>query len=115
MASAGQKAATRLAEHLNSKMFAVLAEPNRVELIKILLLHGPADIGTLAEHLPQDRSVISRHLKLMLDAQIVTCKKESRHRIYSLNGATILSKFDAIVEECRRAITHCCPPKNSDR
>lgn len=91
-------------------MFAALAEPNRTELIKILLVHGPADISSIAEHLPQDRSVISRHLKVMLDADLVTCRKDGRQRIYALNGSVLIARFEAIVREAKNAVAVCCPP-----
>jgi DNA-binding transcriptional ArsR family regulator len=55
--------ANELVAVLDSKFFKSLGEPVRVEIIRFLLLNGRADIATIAENMPQDRSVISRHLK----------------------------------------------------
>jgi DNA-binding transcriptional ArsR family regulator len=58
-------------EVLNSAFLRALTEPARLELLRVLLLHGPADVATIASHLPQDRSVISRHLKVLEQAGVV--------------------------------------------
>ena len=101
-------AAKRLVSFLDDELFAALSEPVRVELVRVLLLHGPADIATISEHFAQDRSVVSRHLKVLLDADLVTCERESRRRIYDLNGPAIVEKFEAITREARAAVAVCC-------
>ena len=63
-----ERAATRIVELLDSPFLRALTEPARLEVLRVLILHGPADIGELASHLPQDRSVVSRHLKTLEDA-----------------------------------------------
>ena len=71
--------ANRMVDVLDSKFFKSLSEPVRVQILRYLLLHGRADIGTIANILPQDRSVISRHLNLMQEVGILNCEKETRH------------------------------------
>ncbi len=71
--------ANRMVDVLDSKFFKSLSEPVRVQILRYLLLHGRTDIGTIANNLPQDRSVISRHLNLMQEVGILNCEKESRH------------------------------------
>ena len=65
--------AEELVEAVDSKFFKTLSEPVRVQILKYLMLNGRADIQTIAENMPQDRSVISRHLNLMQEAGILTC------------------------------------------
>ena len=103
------KAVDDLITALDSKLFKALSEPVRGEILRFLLLNGRADISTIAENLPQDRSVISRHLNLMAEAGILIAEKESRHRFYSLNGATFLSEFEGIVESLKKCMAECCP------
>ena len=103
--------ANKLVSAMDSKFFKSLGEPVRVEIIRFLLLNGRADIGTIAENMPQDRSVISRHLNLMHEVGILTCTKESRHMFYSLNINTFLKKFTDItrlVETCRKECGPLC-------
>jgi len=94
---------------LDSKMFKVLTDPTRTQILRFLLLNGRADISTIAEHLPQDRSVISRHLNMMAEAGLLLAEKKTRHRFYTLNGETFLREFETVVENIRTCMKACCP------
>jgi DNA-binding transcriptional ArsR family regulator len=99
-----------LAKNLDSKFFKTLSDPVRQELLKYLMLNGRVDVGTIAQHLPQDRSVISRHLQLMRDAGILISEKEGRYVYYSIDGQEFLTKLEALVDQVRACIPVCCPP-----
>lgn len=98
-----------LAKNLDSKFFKSLSEPVRQELLKYLLLNGRSDVGTIAQHLPQDRSVISRHLQFMHKTGILNCEKEGRFVYYSINGKDFLAKLESLVDQVRACIPICCP------
>lgn len=104
------RAAATMIQVLDSDFLRALTEPARLELMKVLLLHGPADIGTLASHLPQDRSVVSRHLKVLEQAGIVQVERQGRHRIYALDGAAFLGTLEDILTKTRALTSICCPP-----
>jgi DNA-binding transcriptional ArsR family regulator len=72
--------------------------------LKLLILRGRMDIGEIAAELPKDRSVISRHLDFMREAQIVRAEKEGRHVYYEIDLAFVRDKFRAIVDRLDR----CC-------
>jgi DNA-binding transcriptional ArsR family regulator len=59
-----------LVKVLDSKFLKALSEPVRIEILKFIMRNGRTDIGTIAENMPQDRSVISRHLNLMHEVGI---------------------------------------------
>jgi DNA-binding transcriptional ArsR family regulator len=101
------KTVEKLIEALNSKLFKALSEPVRAEILKYLLINGRSDIGTIAENLPQDRSVISRHLSLMSEAGILSSKKEARHVYYEINGNAFLDEFEGIVENIKKCMCEC--------
>ena len=107
--------ANKLMDVMDSKFFKSMGEPVRVRIIRFLLLNGRADIGTIAENMPQDRSVISRHLNLMQDVGILDCEKESRHMFYSLNAPVFLERFMNITDLIKNCIKECgplcCKPK----
>ena len=94
---------------LDSKFFKTLSEPVRVQILRFILLNGRADIGTIAENMPQDRSVISRHLSQMQAVGILTCEKESRHVFYSINARMFLERFINITELTKLCIDECGP------
>ena len=94
--------AEEVVEALDSKFFKTLSEPVRVQILKYLMLNGRADIQTIAENMPQDRSVVSRHLNLMQEAGILTGEKENRHVFYNVNGQPFIEKLVDITEKIRK-------------
>ncbi|MBE7448095.1 MAG: helix-turn-helix transcriptional regulator [Kofleriaceae bacterium] len=104
------RAAARIVEVLDSPGLRALAEPARLEVLRVLLLLGPADIGALASHLPRDRSVVSRHLKTLEDAGLVRAERDGRHRIYELDGAAFIGALERVLGETRALAAVCCPP-----
>ena len=95
---------------LDSPFLRALTEPARLDLLRVLLLHGPANIGTLAAQLPQDRSVISRHLKVLEQAGIVHAESQGRERVYALDGPGFVGKLERILGQARALAACCCPP-----
>ena len=103
-----ERAATRMVEILDSPFLRALTEPARLELLRVLLVHGPGDIATLAERMPQDRSVISRHLTTLEDAGIVRGQREGRHRVYAIDGASFVTHLERILQETKGLAAICC-------
>ena len=107
----GIQAADKLVLALDSKIFKALGEPVRAQILRFLILHGRSDISTIAQHLPQDRSVISRHLSLMAEAGLLHANKETRHVYYMINGQAVLQEFENIVDTIKKCVADCCPEK----
>lgn len=95
--------------NFDSKFFKTLSEPVRMEILKYLMLNGRSDIGTIAKNMPQDRSVVSRHLNLMYEAGILNCEKETRHVYYEINGNAFIGKLENITRQIRQCMAKCCP------
>lgn len=102
-------AAQELVNLFDSRFFAALSEPARVEILKLLIVYGRADIAAISQHLPQDRSVISRHLKLMEEAGILVREKEGRHVYYQVSAQGIIGRLETILDQVKRAVAACCP------
>ena len=105
-----ERAAHELAEILDAKLFRALCDPVRQEIVGILTLEGRANVQSVAQHLPQDRSVISRHLAVLHDAGIVRRTKEGRHVFFEVDGPTIVKRMEKILERFRKIVPLCCPP-----
>ncbi len=56
----------------------------RREIIR-LLLPGPLSVGTLAAELPISRPAVSRHLRILRHAELVTEKAEGNRNLIYLN------------------------------
>lgn len=94
-------------EIFSSEFFKIFGEPVRFEILKFLVVHGESDIGTIAEGFPQDRSVISRHLKTMLASGLVVCTKVDRRKLYYVNGIGILETLEAVTCYVRQLVESC--------
>lgn len=94
---------------IDFRFIRALGEPVRIEILKYLAIHGESDVKSLADKLPQDRSVISRHLALMEQAGLVQVRKEGRHMIYSVDGEKALIKSEQVADIIRRCLQiDCC-------
>jgi DNA-binding transcriptional ArsR family regulator len=109
--NARERAAARIVELFDTPLFKALTEPARLDVLRVLLVHGAADIAAIAERLPQDRSVISRHLKTLREAGIVRASRAGRRVIYELDGLGFVRELDAIVAELKSLTPACCPPR----
>ena len=99
-----------LVQALDSKMFKALTDPTRTQILKFLMLNGRCDISSIAANLPQDRSVISRHLNMLAEAGLLVAEKETRHRFYTINCEVFLDEFETIVANLKTCIAECCAP-----
>jgi len=66
--------------------FDALSDPHRREILR-LLGQGDKPVRELAAALPISRPAVSRHLKLLRRAGLVTDRAEGTRRIYHLDGA----------------------------
>lgn len=102
-----QRAVDELVDVLDSRFFKALGEPVRVEILKHLMLNGCCDVSHVAQALPQDRSVISRHLNQMYQAGLLSCRKEGRYCFYEVDNAFFLSRAERITDAIKRCIVEC--------
>lgn len=103
-------AAARIVALLDSPFLRALTEPARLEVLRVLIIKGPSDIAEIASELPQDRSVISRHLKVLEEAGIVRAERDGRHRIFALEAAGFIVPLERILSETKALAPICCPP-----
>lgn len=97
--------ARRLSGILDAEFFRALCEPVRLQLIVELVRTGSSDVGGLAASMPQDRSVISRHLQVLERAGIVRSHQHGRHVFYELQGPETVNHFETILTEMRALLT----------
>ncbi len=105
-----EQAVQGLVDVLDSRLLTALAEPARIELLKVLVLHGRQDVAGVAAKLPQHRSVISRHLGILHEAGLLTRHKVERNVYYELDGGACVGKFRDMLEKVEAMVRVCCPP-----
>ncbi len=69
------------------EFFAALAEPNRMNIIiRLLDATEPMSVTALSETVPVHVSVVSRHLRQLERAGLVTSERVGRTVLYRANG-----------------------------
>jgi DNA-binding transcriptional ArsR family regulator len=63
--------------------FEVLAEPTRRRILD-LLLDGPRAVGELVKRLKVSQPGVSKHLRVLREAGLVSVRSEAQRRIYEI-------------------------------
>jgi len=85
--------------------FEALADPVRRALL-LRLRRGPARVADLAADHPISRPAVSRHLKVLVDAGLVSAEDRGRERHYAL--------IDTGLEPVRRLLRDLAPDPRFD-
>ena len=66
------------------QLFSVLADPVRLEIVHMLAT-SERTAGEIADRFPVSGPAISRHLRVLRESGVATCRAEAQRRIYRLN------------------------------
>ena len=80
--------------------FTIIAEPNRRQLLDALL-DGGKSVNTLVECIGMSQPVVSKHLKILREAGLVTVIPQGQRRLYRLNPDP-LSEIESWLEPYRQ-------------
>ncbi|HEX2102979.1 MAG TPA: metalloregulator ArsR/SmtB family transcription factor [Solirubrobacteraceae bacterium] len=69
--------------------FDALGDPHRRAIVELLAGGGDRSVQELADALPISRPAVSRHLRLLKDAGLVTDRPEGTRRLYRLHDEGI--------------------------
>ena len=83
----------------NQDVFRAIADPTRRAILDRLRA-GPAPVNTLAAEFSQSRPAISKHLRVLREARIVTERRDGRERVYRIRPAR-LEDVDQWIETYR--------------
>ena len=74
-------------------VFQALADPTRRAILG-LLRQGSQPVGSIARDFPVSRPAISRHLRVLREAELVSEIRVGRNRFYELNAAPLRTVDD---------------------
>ncbi len=77
-----------------------LAEPNRLRIVE-LLRGGPSSVNSIVERLHLSQPLVSKHLRVLSDAQLVRARANAQQRIYKLEAARF-QELDTWLKTFRR-------------
>lgn len=80
--------------------FEIVAEPNRRRILDLLRVESRA-VGDLASELRLAQPAVSKHLRILREAGLVTAKVDAQRRLYELRPEP-LQELDAWVAPYRR-------------
>ena len=66
-----------------SDVFNAVAKPHRREILDTLIA-GEKAVGTIVTDLSMSQPQVSKHLRVLSEVGLVTCRAEGRRRLYSL-------------------------------
>jgi DNA-binding transcriptional ArsR family regulator len=72
-----------IARRADNDVFRAIAEPTRRAILDRLRA-GPAPVNALAADFEQSRPAISKHLRVLREAKLVSEQREGRERLYML-------------------------------
>ena len=72
----------------NARRFAALGDPTRLQVFA-LISRAPLSVAEVAAQLPVSRPAVSQHLRVLLDAGLVTEQRHGRERRYRLVPAQL--------------------------
>lgn len=95
-----------------AKMFKALCDENRVEIVT-LLKNGEKCACQLFDELNVTKSTVSHHMKILVDSNIVSSRKDGKWTYYSLNknGIGLAIKILEELLTCKEENSNssCCP------
>lgn len=74
-----------MAAPVHSAALDALGDPHRREILEILAV-GPSSVGAIAARLPISRPAVSRHLRLLKEAELVCDEAVGARRVYRLRA-----------------------------
>jgi DNA-binding transcriptional ArsR family regulator len=83
----------------NADVYRAIADPTRRAILD-RLRGGPAPVNALADDFRQSRPTISKHLRVLRQARLVTERRSGRERLYRLQPAP-LQKVQGWIEGYR--------------
>jgi DNA-binding transcriptional ArsR family regulator len=75
--------------------FAALADPTREQIVR-LLLAGEKSVGEIADRLPVSRPAVSKHLRLLENAGLVTFRSLATRNIYAVDPGALQDLRDEL-------------------
>src|ERR1041384_1946772 len=87
----------------NQLGFAALADDTRRTIFE-RVARRPMPVGKLAEGLDVTRPAVSQHLKILLDAGLVTVRQEATRRLYQVTPKGVEAMRDSLDRFWDRAL-----------
>jgi DNA-binding transcriptional ArsR family regulator len=91
------------------KALAALAQPNRLQVFRSLVMAGPegSTPGELGEHLGVPNATLSFHLKELMNAGLIRQQRQGRNLIYRVEFGQMNGVLAYLTENCCQGAEDC--------
>jgi DNA-binding transcriptional ArsR family regulator len=89
-----------LLDHV-AERFRVLGDATRLSIIRTLLDDGEQNVGELVEQLGTSQANVSKHLRILHDARIVSRRAEGTSAYYSVTDPTLMPVCAIVCDRLR--------------
>lgn len=96
------KQVDRLME-MKAEVFAAVGQPVRLAIVE-LLADGPMCVCDIAKQVRSERSNVSRHLGVLVQAGVLSCTKDGLKMIYALERPCILDAVKCVEKVIRQRV-----------
>jgi DNA-binding transcriptional ArsR family regulator len=86
-----------------SVVLSALADPTREAIVR-LLLEGEKSVGEIADRLPVSRPAVSKHLRVLEQANVVGSRSEGTRNVYGVRPDALASLRDEVDRMWERAL-----------
>ena len=91
---------TTALDRRSAATFRALGDPVRCAIVQHLSVHGDTAVNDLAALFPISLQAVSKHIKVLHDAGVVSQRRDGRHRPVTLDEAVVADAVDWL--EARR-------------
>ena len=86
-------------------VFNALGDKFRQDIVMLLAHDERLNVNQIAERMPLSRPAISHHLKVLMQANLITLERVSRENFYSLSLDGALADLRKLVEQAEVSCT----------
>ena len=100
-----------LTDIIDPAFFRAFGDPTRVSVVaELMRMGGEANVSSIADGMSVDLSVVSRHLKELVQVGALEVERRGRERWYRLRYDVLISHFAEITRQLRalRDGKACC-------
>jgi DNA-binding transcriptional ArsR family regulator len=98
----------KLESILQANFLKAIADPARQRIICVLFCEGALSAQSVSAYLSQERSVVSRHLKVLCEAGLLDQRKEGRHVYFNINRSSVIGYLEELLAEVKTVAGNCC-------
>jgi arsenate reductase len=102
-------------EKATSERLSTLGHPQRLAIFRLLMRRHPGRVsaGEIAATLELKSSTLSAYLNALMQAGLVTQKRQATSLLYGIDIASVRETFDYLLNDCCRGRPDLCAPLSS--